>query len=1412
LPLGGKKDEGDKKPADSAAKSTSSPAAALGGLTSRLPFGKKDDAPAKPADKKPADSAAKSGPAAALGGLTSRLPFGKKEETPPAKPSSSGAKPTSSPSGALGGLTSRLPFGAKKEDPPAAKPGAPAAKPSASGSKPAEEAKSSPFGRFRSGAQSAPSGNAPTAKAGASPAKASAAKAESSGGLLGRFLPFGKAEDTKSQKTSKTRASKIPQSAGEGMSLDTQLDILGVGLVFAALVISFSSLSPDQGAITGGINAFVRELLGRGALGIPVSMMAVGIWLIARHFGENAPTIDPVRISGILMLYVGALVIFQYTDAFRAVYVGVDSQTYRLLVDQLTTAVGSGGGRVGAELYILILSNVGDIGSIFVILGWMVIGLMLATRTTAAELAVFVISIYRSLQITLQRRAQVASAKRAEAQLLIAQQAEAARLQAAQISIMKPAQEALPAPLAMPMAALPAPSEEAIPIPIEERGIPIRIAGQMVTAPVGNPEAPLAQPFAPQPAAAMAAPAPAATPPPTSSPEQNRFGGIASRLRGATEESKLSQQPAANGGDAAKPASGVGGFFRRTEPNKPDATKTNAPPVPPLPTQAPAAAAQAAPFNAATPPAAAPLSPAAENTNPAAAARVSTPPAPPTTLPTERAASPFNRPGESGSPFSRPASPFSKPPSADDESSEDEMLSRLAPARPKGTGPAPRPQPTSPFASRFNTGISKPADDELEDEDINDDDIKDEDEKDSGLVPDRMSRLNEIRAGQTARPAADLRASMDDEDDVEDDDLDDEDNEDRLSAQLRTAPSPFNRQPLAPRPFGAPAQPAAVNGESAAKPFSPFVRSPEEAKVSDETQRPAAYTPPSVAATTTPPAPANIAPPERKIPQVMQPAAQATSEPVINATPSPASAAAIRPRKEWRQPDFRSLLASGSEQDFDREALVKRARTIEETLLSFGAPGRVVEINTGPVITQFGVEPDYLTVRGGKKNRVKVSAIAQLDKDLQLALGARSIRIEAPVPGKGYVGVEVPNDQASLVSLRDVMESRQFHKIKSPLKIALGQSVDGTPISADLASMPHLLIAGTTGSGKSVCVNSIIMSLILQNTPETVKFIMVDPKRVELTGYNGIPHLVAPVVVELERIVGVLKWVTREMDERYKKFSDAGARNIEDYNTHLSTQAESMAYIVVIIDELADLMMLAPDETERVITRIAALARATGIHLVIATQRPSVDVVTGLIKANFPARIAFAVAGSVDSRVILDQPGAERLLGRGDMLYMSGDSPAPVRLQGVYVSDAEINNITRYWRGQQPSDAGQQKPITALVMDGPAQEARSVIPRGDRFMQSPPPSTQAAFWDADKSGDSGSRDDDNDSANGDDELYGEAVEMVRRLGKASVSLLQRRLRIGYTRAARLIDVMEAQGIIGPATEGSKPREVLPFKK
>ena len=427
-----------------------------------------------------------------------------------------------------------------------------------------------------------------------------------------------------------------------------------------------------------------------------------------------------------------------------------------------------------------------------------------------------------------------------------------------------------------------------------------------------------------------------------------------------------------------------------------------------------------------------------------------------------------------------------------------------------------------------------------------------------------------------------------------------------------------------------------------------------------------------------------------------------------------------------------------------------------------------------------------------------MGSIARLDADLALALAARSIRIEAPVPGRGFVGIEVPNDDVALVSLYDIMDSPEFKHIDSKLRIALGLAVDGTPVAADLTAMPHLLIAGTTGSGKSVCVNAIIACLLLSNTPDDLQFIMVDPKRVELTGYNGIPHLVAPVVVELERIVGVLQWVQREMDERYLKFAAITARNIEDYNKR-SARAAQMPYYVVVVDELADLMMLAPDETERLLARLAQMARATGIHLIISTQRPSVDIITGLIKANFPARIAFAVASSVDSRVILDQPGAEKLLGRGDMLFQSPDAAAPVRMQGVFVSDDEINRITRYWKDLPVEDANAPE-SRELFKSAP-------VGTGSARRKSSQPA-QRALWDEEQvpgsSGDDGGSD-------GDD-MYEEALDLVQRLGKASIRCCSGGC-ASATRARGAADRHDgSRGHRRPGGERSKPREVLKRKE
>ena len=488
---------------------------------------------------------------------------------------------------------------------------------------------------------------------------------------------------------------------------------------------------------------------------------------------------------------------------------------------------------------------------------------------------------------------------------------------------------------------------------------------------------------------------------------------------------------------------------------------------------------------------------------------------------------------------------------------------------------------------------------------------------------------------------------------------------------------------------------------------------------------------------------------------------------------------------EWVLPRLEEILDAGKEvpvdDDFDRQ----RAQVIEETLESFGAPGHVVEINRGPTITQFGVEPDFIESRG-RRTRVRVGKISGLADDLALALAATRIRIQAPVPGKGFVGIEVPNEQVAVVALRDGIENESFQRLAGrPLRFALGQDVAGNAIAADLAAMPHMLIAGTTGSGKSVCVNAIIACFLLNNTPDDLRLLMVDPKRVELTGYDGTPHLLVPVVTEMERVVGALQWATREMDQRYHKFAEIGARNILEYNRRMQEVHQTkLPYLVVIIDELADLMMLAPDETERTITRMAQLARATGIHMVISTQRPSVDVVTGLIKANFPARIAFATASGTDSRVILDQPGAERLLGRGDMLFQAPDAAAPVRLQGVWVAESELLRLVQYWRGL----TGYVAPSSIATAAGGIPD---MVPKGVPLKQMP------MFEDLEPEEDL-------------DHLFEEAVDLIRRQGRASISMLQRRLRIGYTRAARLVETMEEKGIISAPQPGSQVREVLDY--
>jgi len=428
---------------------------------------------------------------------------------------------------------------------------------------------------------------------------------------------------------------------------------------------------------------------------------------------------------------------------------------------------------------------------------------------------------------------------------------------------------------------------------------------------------------------------------------------------------------------------------------------------------------------------------------------------------------------------------------------------------------------------------------------------------------------------------------------------------------------------------------------------------------------------------------------------------------------------------------------------------------IKQTLADFGIVVEMSEVSIGPTVTQYTLKPAH---------GIKLSRITGLHNDLALALAAHPIRIEAPIPGKSFVGIEVPNQSVAMVKLRQILDSKEFRERKNNLHIALGKDVAGRAHLANLPSMPHLLVAGSTGSGKSVCLNAIIMSLLYQNSPDEVKFILVDPKRVELTVYNGLPHLLTPVITDVQKTVNSLKWAIREMDKRFDILSKCGARDIVSYN---QKHKEKLPYIVIIVDELADLMVAAASEVEASIIRLAQMARAVGIHLILATQRPSVDVITGLIKANIPARIAFAVASLMDSRTILDTSGAEKLLGRGDMLYSAAELSSPKRLQGAFVSEKEIKNVVDFVKGKYD----------------PADYDESVTEKG---------SGQGLSFSGDGDG---------------DPLLPEAVQVIFQAKKASASLLQRRLKVGYARAARLLDLLEEQGVIGPA-DGAKPRELL----
>lgn len=463
----------------------------------------------------------------------------------------------------------------------------------------------------------------------------------------------------------------------------------------------------------------------------------------------------------------------------------------------------------------------------------------------------------------------------------------------------------------------------------------------------------------------------------------------------------------------------------------------------------------------------------------------------------------------------------------------------------------------------------------------------------------------------------------------------------------------------------------------------------------------------------------------------------------------------------WEYPPL-SILSSSSGQKADRGDMKQHAQIIEKTLESFGISAKVVEVNLGPAVTQYSLEITLGT---------KLSKITSLSNDLALALAAPTgqIRIEAPIPGRSLVGIEIPNRSLEFVTLRYMLAGDSMKKSANKLLVALGLDVSGSPIIANISKMPHVLIAGTTGSGKSVLINSWISSLLFRTTPTEVRLIMVDPKRVELTGYNGIPHLLTPVIVEPDKILSALKWALAEMDRRYKLFAEVGVRNIDGYNELSGFQA--VPYIVIFIDELADLMAYAPVEVEDSICRLAQMARATGIHLVVSTQRPSVDVITGLIKANIPSRIAFNVSSMIDSRVIIDMPGAEKLLGRGDLLYVPPDQAKPTRIQGTYVSDQEVGQLVEYLKSK-------NLPVEYTT------EVTSMPPT----------------WKKSATGTQITED-------GKDTLFDEAVRVVCQYDRASASLLQRRLSIGYARAARILDHLEAEGIVG-AGEGSKPRDVL----
>lgn len=486
----------------------------------------------------------------------------------------------------------------------------------------------------------------------------------------------------------------------------------------------------------------------------------------------------------------------------------------------------------------------------------------------------------------------------------------------------------------------------------------------------------------------------------------------------------------------------------------------------------------------------------------------------------------------------------------------------------------------------------------------------------------------------------------------------------------------------------------------------------------------------------------------------METSASDRDKDIITATPSE-PVTNLRGNRVWEYPPL-DILTDSLGVKAARGDIKQNAAVIEKTLDNFGIQAKVVEVNMGPAVTQYGLEIALGT---------KLTKITSLANDIALALAAPTgtVRIEAPIPGKSLVGIEVPNITPELVPLKKVLTDTAMQKSKSKLTLALGLDVSGQPVMDNLGRMPHILVAGSTGSGKSVAINAFISTLLFRASPEEVKLILIDPKMVELTNWNGVPHLLTPVITEPEKVLSALKWAVIEMQNRYKLFKEAGVRNIDGYNEAAGFQ--SLPYIVLVIDEFAHMMQFAPVEVEDTITKLAQLSRATGVHMILATQSPRVDVITGLIKANIPARIAFNVAGRVDSQVIIDQPGAEKLLGRGDMLYVPPDASKPQRIQGVFVSDREIGSLIDYLKrtGVEPVYTEEITSMPVAKLPGKTGEQ--------------------------------------------DELFEEAVRVITQYDRASASLLQRRLKVGYARAARLIDELETAGVVGSA-EGSKPRDVL----